>query len=151
GACGTLPCNWAAEQGAAPITRDTNNPHSGSASLALLSDGSSGFAQAASDCIALSPLTTYNEALWYRTTASSASLSTVNILLRVFDGPGCTGNLSHANAPFAPVRTGAWTELTTSTTTDSSVQSARLMPRFDCPGPGGCAADVQVNFDDVVV
>lgn len=150
GGCGSLPCNWAAEQGAGPIVRDTNNPHSGSASLALVSDGSGGFTQAISDCFALSAFTTYNAALWYRTTESSASVSTVNILIREFDGAGCTGNITHANAPFASVdRTGAWTELTTATTPGFGIVSGQFLPRFDCPST--CAADVQVNYDDIVL
>jgi hypothetical protein len=151
GGCGSLPCNWTADQGAAPIVRDTSNPHSGAASLALVSDNSGGsFTQAISDCFALSASTTYNEALWYRTTASSASVSSVNILLRVWDGPNCTGNLSNANAPFTNlVRTGAWTELTAQITPGFGIVSGAFMPRFDCPS--ACAAGVQVNYDDVVV
>ena len=149
GGCGTLPCNWAAEQGAGSISRDTNNPHTGAASLALVSDGSAGFAQASSDCFAVSPSTLYNVAMWYRTTASILS---AEILVRVFDGAGCTGNLSNFVAEFPAVTTGVWTQVTAQIQPDASIQSGRFLPRFNCPGGGGaCAADVQVNFDDVVM
>jgi hypothetical protein len=67
----------------------------------------------------------------------------------VWDGPNCTGNLSNGNAPFTPIRTGAWTELTTGFTTGFGIASGAFMPRFDCPST--CAADVQVNYDDIVL
>src|SRR5438093_6725722 len=129
-ACGSLPCNWAPLAGS--ITRDTVNPHSGSASLAAMAGGVQGLFGALSDCFSISPSTAYTVEGWYRTTASD--LLNVRLVLDVFSSASCVGGLMTGIVQAAPpVTTGAWTFLQGQVTTNASAVSALLVIEANCP------------------
>jgi len=150
-ACGSVPCNWTGlfNPGGTTIVRDTVNPHSGSASIAISSQGNFAPFAAASDCISISPSTVYTESGWYRTTSSTPNQIMV-VQLNQFSDASCTFPpvaLGFITTP--PVTTGAWTLLSGQVTTNANAHSAYLTVGANCNVV--CPVGQTVNFDDVLL
>ncbi|MFN2467363.1 MAG: hypothetical protein ABR521_04425 [Gaiellaceae bacterium] len=145
--CGGDLCNW--EGSSATISRDTTNPHAGTASVHASVTGSRGGPQ---DCFGAGE-GTYDVSFWYRTSDANALgvEAQLAFLPDVNCGVGDTGSATIAAAPI--VTDGAWHQVTGTATAGASTHSARLKLATVCAvGPGDpCPAAVQINFDDVVV
>jgi hypothetical protein len=149
-ACGSVPCNWTAlnNPGAETIARDTVNPHSGSASIAITSLGNFAPFVAGSDCISISPSTVYTESGWYRTTSSTPNQIMV-VQLSQFSSASCTSVVALGFITAPPVTTGAWTLLSGQVTTASNAHSAIFTIGANCNVV--CPVGQTANFDDVLV
>lgn len=144
--CAGVPCQWTAHSG--PISRDTVNPHAGSASLRVTSSGLSGQSNGAtSACFAVTPGATYTTALWYRTSSSAVAWIVFNPVY--YSQPGCAGGGGGGGGLLAATADGAWHPLTSSSIASASAVSATFLIYFYCTGLATCPAGTTVNFDDV--
>jgi hypothetical protein len=147
-ACGSVPCNWSAGSGGT-ITRDTVNPHSGLASLAVGKIPGSqipGFSTM-SDCFSISPSTVYTIGGWYRTTTTA--VNEVELLLIDYTDASCGafGAGSVGAVDDSVDTTGTWTSLQGQGTTGANDHSAHVAFVVMCLCPDGAS----VNLDDVDV
>jgi hypothetical protein len=146
-ACGSVPCNWTALP-VSTITRDTVNPHLGSASIAITSSGTPAQIGALSDCFSISPATLYSIDGWYRTTSTDSH--EIVLGLEQFSDAACSNVLLIGGTfTFSVVTTGAWTFLGGQDTTDAAAHSAWLVPQDVCTTT--CPVGTTVNFDDLDV
>jgi hypothetical protein len=153
-ACGTAPCQWTASPGAS-ILRIPNTPHSGTASMRVISAGTTSIVQARSDCFVqpVSAGTTYNLLVWYRV-APPVVVSQITYAGTFFSGVGCTGS---STAPAgasssSPMIDGLWHPISGQSTVPSGMPfvavSARVQLNFTCSGT--CSNTQAVDYDDVV-
>ena len=145
--CSGIPCQWLLPTGAT-FTRDTSAAHTGQASLRLASDGTDTFQNVRSDCVAVTPGTTYNVGVWYRT---SSTINLIQFRPIYFSQPGCTGGQSQPGAlsTNTPLTDGSWHHISTQHTSPSgnpiSAQSAILTLEYQC---AATCTGTAVNFDD---
>jgi hypothetical protein len=139
-ACSGIPCHWSAPLGFGVISRDTNNPHSGSASVRVNATGGPGSAN--SDCITISPNTTYNISGWYRTTTTGEPTIGIN----EYSDASCSqpdGNDSVS--PSSLNFTNTWSLFGGPLTTVSDAASAQVFVEIQCQ----CLGGGDMNWDDV--
>src|SRR5207247_5540064 len=134
-ACGSVPCNWNASS-SGTITRDTVNPHTGAASIAVAGNGAFTVFDSFSDCFLVAPSTTYTVQGWYRA-APTSLMTSLTLALLAYSNTSCGQQLVSGDGPIvaSPVKTDTWTFVTGQVTTGANVGSARLLLR------GGCGAN----------
>jgi hypothetical protein len=138
--CSGIPCHWSAPLGFGVISRDTNNPHSGSASVRVNATGGPGSAN--SDCITISPNTTYNISGWYRTITTAEPTIGIN----EYSDASCSqpdGNdsVSPSSLNFINI----WSLFGGPLTTVSDAASAQVFVELQCQ----CLGGGDMHWDDV--
>jgi hypothetical protein len=149
---GGIPCNWSPSSSGA-ITRDTSVHRTGSASLRLAGTLNGSSADTISDCVLVTPGTTYYMRIWYRTT--SQSVTSISFSAAYWSANNCTG--SNANPAAAkttqPTRDGGWHAITGPTTALTNppfdAHSATLVIETGCLQ--ACSDTNVVNYDDAIM
>jgi hypothetical protein len=153
--CGNMPvvpCNWIGSSSGA-ITRDTSVHRNGAASLRLVGTQNGSTADSLSDCIAVTPGTTYYMQIWYRTT--SQNVISISFAAAYWSGANCTGSSANPGAAktMSPNRDGNWHAITGATTATANppfdAHSAALNIEFGCLQ--ACLATYVVNYDDAIM
>src|SRR5262249_51148328 len=105
---------------------------------------------ALSDCVTVTPFTTYNLGYWYRTTATN--LTSISLAFPYYQTPDCTGlpQASPSIEASPRVTTGAWTFLQGQVATDLGTQSAQFEMAFLCD-LNTCGETDKVNVDDAAL
>src|SRR5204863_105959 len=143
--CGSLPCEWSAS-GSAAITRQTVNPHSGSASMQMLRVGTGG--NVVNTCLANVSPGQYSLSFFYRTT--SANVASVAASVAFFSTDTCANAVgSVVTNDSSPDLSGAWSQTSSFGEAPASARSMQLTVDFICTN--GCAGTPVVNYDDVSV
>jgi len=139
------PCHWSADTANTTIGQSLVNFHTAPASLRM-DVGSVSSAGALSDCFAIAPSTQYTIQGWYST--QSTALGGLGVELFEFADGACTVIADEAAAGAFPiVTTGAWTEVQTQATTDSTAHSAEArVQNFS-----GMFSTRTVFYDDIAV
>ena len=146
--CGGVPCSWVGVDGV--TTRDTTNPHSGSASIRLAIGGGSGAHQATAHSLCTnatisSGLRTVSFA--YRATAGVTGLA---MTVSLYGNTGCTGGIAQVSFDVNSVNTsGTWQVVTAGINVPSTAQSFLISLGTGCAS--GCNGTQATNFDDVVL
>jgi hypothetical protein len=153
-ACMLVPCNWAGQN--ATLLHYPVSPHTGAASMRVISDGSSTIVQARSDCLTdpVTAGTTYNLRLWYLA-SPPVTVNQITYGATFYSGAGCTGSSAApaGASTSSPVIDGMWHLITGQTTATTNppfnAVSARLQINFAC-GVGTCPNTNAVQYDDVL-
>ena len=137
----------AAGGGAISLVRDTVNPHSGSATLQVISANTANGAGAASACITGVSSGVASASFWYRTTDANAT--GINYTPEYFSTTNCTGGiLSSSSSSASPLtRDGQWHQVSNAAVTvPAGSQSAMIFLFITCT----TCTSLTANFDDVV-
>jgi len=150
--CSGTPCQWIGSSSGA-ITRDTSVHRTGSASLRLTGTLNGSTADTVSDCVAVSPGTTYYMQVWYRTT--NQSVISISFSAAYWSAANCTGSNGNPGAATTtqPIRDGNWHAITGPTTAPTNppfdAHSATLTINFGCIQ--ACSDTYVVNYDDAIM
>jgi hypothetical protein len=149
---GGIPCNWSPSSSGA-ITRDTSVHRTGSASLRLAGTLNGSSADTISDCVLVTPGTTYYMRIWYRTT--SQSVTSISFSAAYWSANNCTGSNANPSAAKTtqPTRDGGWHAITGPTTALTNppfdAHSATLVIETGCLQ--ACSDTNVVNYDDAIM
>lgn len=148
--CGGPPCQWTAVgfQGSQTTALDdTQNPHSGNASVKLTATGR--FGSIESDCIPFTP-GPVSFSFWYRT--SDPNVTNLQYIPNFASDVNCSGVFGASDSVFVvPVRDGAWHLSPTQTmTVPSGPKAIVLVLTVSCDPCVQGPASAEANFDDVV-
>ena len=147
----TVVCDWSPSS--ATFLSYTVNPHSGSRSMRVISDGTNSIVQARSICRPVTAGTTYFLGLWYLA-APPVTIGQVTYGATFFSNADCTGS---QNAPAGVIVNGltidgVWHRATGQITAPGgnpfSAQSASIQINFTCTGT--CANTQAIQYDDLV-
>ena len=141
GCVGATVCAWNGLN--ATISRDTTNPHSGTASMQIT--GPAPFViEATSRCVAIPP-NTHVASFWYRTSDAVAT----QVLFGALFWPTSTCTMSSIgfdqfNLP--PITDGGWHQLAGALTAPAGTAGVTFALGIGC---SNCGATLTANFDDV--
>lgn len=151
-------CNWAGIN--ATVLRYPIAPHTGSASLRVIANGTSTIVQGSSDCFPVTAGTTYNLRAWYHA-SPPVTIGFVGYGATFFSGAGCIGSsTSPVGASVSPPTiTGTWHPISGQQTAPNGAPfvalSARLQLNFTCvlatcETSAGSNLMNAVQWDDIV-
>jgi len=154
--CSGIPCQWNPSSSGA-ITRDTSVHRTGAASLRLAGTLNGSTADTLSDCVTVTPGTTYYMSVWYSTTVVSATNPVISITFSAsyWSGANCTGSNANPSAAKtnSPSNDGSWHLITGSTTAPTNppfdAHSAQLDISFTCLQ--ACSDTKVVHYDDAIM
>jgi hypothetical protein len=159
--CGNTPvlCGWASTDPNTPISQDTVNVHTGSASMRLdcpspfcdfLTGGAASASTDPASCVPIGP-GAHAASFWYEAAATEVALGA-----EFYSTPDCSGPSSSAGLDAAPLG-GGWQQVTGALAAPPGTQSARFALSIGggchggCEDPDPCYCGISANFDDVEV